>query len=534
MQETAFSESRAEPQTTGFDAAPRSEAGLGALAELALETAARSALDDVALRRVLEALPVAVYTTDPEGRINYFNDAAVVLSGRTPRLGRDKWCVSWRMYTSDGIPLPHDQCPMATTLRDRIPVRGVPILAERPDGTRVPVMPYPTPLHDPAGAFIGALNVLIDISNVKTAEALANRRMEEQSVLFHFTDRLYRAGSLDQVYEAALDAILDGARCQRASILLFDEAGVMRFVAWRGLSDPYRQAVDGHSPWSPDDRNPDPILIPDIEAAEVPEAIRSAVRSESIRALGFIPLSSSGALIGKFMVYYDSPHEFTESEAELSLTIARQLGFSIERMRAEAQRTILVHELNHRVKNTLATVQSLAMQTYRNASSATEARDVLEARLAALSKAHDLLTARSWHAAHLSEVVTGALAPFRGAGRIIRTAGSDVGLSSKQALGLSLALHELATNAVKYGALSRKEGSVGVAWGLDPGNKAKEVYLTWTEADGPPVAMPDRQGFGTRLMQRVLADELGGEVSLDYRPEGLVCTIRFPVWSEAP
>jgi two-component sensor histidine kinase len=394
-------------------------------------------------------------------------------------------------------------------------------------------MPYPTPLFDPSGRFIGALNVLIDISNVKAAEELARRRMDEQSVLFHFTDRLYRAESLDQVYEAALDAILAAARCQRASILVFDEAGVMRFVAWRGLSDPYRHAVDGHSPWNPDIRNPDPILIPDIEEADVPDAIRSAVTSEGIRALGFIPLSSSGALIGKFMVYYDEPHEFSESEAELSLTIARQLGFSIERMRAEAQRTILVHELNHRVKNTLATVQSLAMQTYRNASSTTEARDVLEARLAALSKAHDLLTARSWHAAQLSEVVAGALAPFRGAGRLVRTAGSDVGLSSKQALGLSLALHELATNAVKYGALSKREGSVCVSWGLDSGNTAKEVSLTWTEADGPPVVSPDRQGFGTRLMQRLLADELGGDVSLDYRPEGLVCAIRFPVWSAA-
>ena len=130
MQETAFSESRAESQTASFDA----------LAELACDTAAKTGLDDVALRRVLEALPVAVYTTDAEGRINYFNDAAVALSGRTPRLGRDKWCVSWRMYTLDGIPLPHDRCPMATTLRDHVPVRGVAIVAERPDGARVPVI----------------------------------------------------------------------------------------------------------------------------------------------------------------------------------------------------------------------------------------------------------------------------------------------------------------------------------------------------------------------------------------------------------
>jgi PAS domain S-box-containing protein len=503
------------------------------MAEAACEAAAKAGLDDFALLRVLEALPAAVYTTDADGRINYFNNAAVELSGRKPQLGTEKWCVTWRMYSPDGHLLPHDQCPMATTLRERVPVRGVDIIAERPDGTRIPVMPYPTPLYDASGKFIGALNVLIDISDVRNAEELARRRMEEQSVLFHFTDRLYRAGSLNQVYEAALDAILSGARCQRASILLFDEAGVMRFVAWRGLSDPYRKAVDGHSPWRQDHRNPDPILIPDIASADLSDLIRTAVTGEGIRALGFIPLSSNGALIGKFMVYYDSPHDFTESEAELSLTIARQLGFSIERMRAEEQRTILVHELNHRVKNTLATVQSLAMQTYRNAGSTTEARDVLEARLAALSKAHDLLTARSWHAAQLSEVVAGALAPFRGAGRLIRTAGSDVGLSSKQALGLSLALHELATNAVKYGALSKKEGSVCIAWGLDAGNAPKEVRLTWTEADGPHVASPDRQGFGTRLMQRVLADELGGDVSLDYRPEGVVCSIRLPLWSAA-
>jgi PAS domain S-box-containing protein len=121
-------------------------------------------------RQLLEALPAAVYTTDAEGHITYYNKAAVEMSGREPELGTDKWCVTWRLYQPDGSPMPHDQCPMAVALKENRPVRNVEALAERPDGTMVPFLPYPTPLRDHCGAVVGAVNMLIDIGERKQAE----------------------------------------------------------------------------------------------------------------------------------------------------------------------------------------------------------------------------------------------------------------------------------------------------------------------------------------------------------------------------
>src|SRR5580700_2639104 len=115
-------------------------------------------------RDVLEALPVAIYTTDAAGRITFYNSAAAALAGRRPVLGKDEWCVSWRLYRPDGTPLPHDQCPMAVALREGRPVRGVEALLERPDGTRVPFLPCPTPLWNASGVLVGAVNLLVDLS----------------------------------------------------------------------------------------------------------------------------------------------------------------------------------------------------------------------------------------------------------------------------------------------------------------------------------------------------------------------------------
>jgi PAS domain S-box-containing protein len=119
---------------------------------------------------ILDALPIALYTTDAEGRITYYNDAAVEMSGRRPRLGEDKWCVTWKLFRPDGTPLPHDECPMAEALKEKRPVRGAEAVAERPDGRRVPFIPYPTPLFDADGDMIGAVNVLVDIGHRKQAE----------------------------------------------------------------------------------------------------------------------------------------------------------------------------------------------------------------------------------------------------------------------------------------------------------------------------------------------------------------------------
>jgi PAS domain S-box-containing protein len=181
-------------------------------------------------------------------------------------------------------------------------------------------------------------------SEAKLAEQtrVLQRLTMTERALYTFTDRLFRAGSHDEIYEAGLDAIVDILRCDRASILLFDGTDEIRFVAWRALSEEYRRAVDGHTPWKPEDKAAAPICIEDIEkAGDLSEELKAVVRAEGIAALAFIPVFSDGKIAGKFMAYYDAPHVFAESEIEAGTAIARQLGFGLERLRAgEATRRL--------------------------------------------------------------------------------------------------------------------------------------------------------------------------------------------------
>lgn len=208
----------------------------------------------------------------------------------------------------------------------------------RQDGSLIDISLQVSPITDGSGRIIGASEIARDITGRKRAEESLAKRIEEQTALFEFTDSLFRAGSAEEVYEAALDAILRALRCDRASILRFDDAGVMRFVAWRGLSDRYRKAVEGHSPWTPGTRDPHPIYVNDIAAADEPEPLKATIAQEGIRALAFVPILANATVIGKFMTYYDRRHSFDDHEMNLALTIARQLGFSLERMQAEAAR----------------------------------------------------------------------------------------------------------------------------------------------------------------------------------------------------
>ncbi|WP_091737603.1 sensor histidine kinase [Phenylobacterium immobile] len=198
---------------------------------------------------------------------------------------------------------------------------------------------------------------------------------------------------------------------------------------------------------------------------------------------------------------------------------------SEDRFRAQADHLrLMVDELNHRVKNTLATVQSVTDQTLRRAQIAASVRQALTSRLIALSRAHDVLTNENWSGADLHEIVAQAAAPYQpeGAERRLSWRGPDVRLSPRAAIALAMTLHELTTNAVKYGALSTPTGRVTLDW-VSPEDGG--LRLTWREQGGPPVTPPVRTGFGTRLIQRGLPGELGGAVSVDYAPTGVVCVI---------
>lgn len=200
-----------------------------------------------------------------------------------------------------------------------------------------------------------------------------------------------------------------------------------------------------------------------------------------------------------------------------------------ERKRGEEHRRLLADELTHRVKNSMATMQSIAHQTLRNAGGLDEARETLDARLASLAAAHDALIRGDWGGATLGEIVERALQPFRsGAARRFTVAGPEVWLSPRASLAFVMALHELATNAVKYGALSNDSGRVVLDWGIVEGWQPPHLWLRWEEIGGPPVAKPKRNGFGSRMIERALAMELGGTARIAYRPGGVVFTVEAP------
>ncbi|TAJ69195.1 MAG: PAS domain S-box protein [Phenylobacterium sp.] len=193
-----------------------------------------------------------------------------------------------------------------------------------------------------------------------------------------------------------------------------------------------------------------------------------------------------------------------------------------EQQRYQAQLRLMINELNHRVKNTLATVQSMAAQALRGETDPAKAYDRFESRLMGLAEVHDVLTRESWHGADLQEVAERALHPFAaGASGQMRLEGTAVWLQPRAALTMALVLHELATNAVKYGALSVEGGRITLSWTFDP--TAERLRLTWSEAGGPPVAQPTRRGFGSRLIERALRGDLQGSVAMTYAPTGLVC-----------
>lgn len=205
----------------------------------------------------------------------------------------------------------------------------------------------------------------------------------------------------------------------------------------------------------------------------------------------------------------------------------RAIGTTIDvtgRKRDEEQQHLLTLELKHRMKNTIAMIQAIASQTLREGSDVAEMREKLMTRLAALASAQDLLTQTAWERARLRPVLESALRPH-GAIERFSMQGPAIELSSRCALAMALATHELATNATKYGALRDGKGRVEVTWGVD----ARDFSFRWQEFDGPPVVPPTRSGFGSRMIEKALAGYFDGKATIDYPPQGVVFSLEAPV-----
>jgi two-component sensor histidine kinase len=204
------------------------------------------------------------------------------------------------------------------------------------------------------------------------------------------------------------------------------------------------------------------------------------------------------------------------------LAFAARMATTIAR--GEALHNLLIDELNHRVKNTLAMLQAIAVQTFQSASSAE--REKFEGRLGALAEAHNLLSQEKWQGSELKDVIDRVLQPYLiNKPARMRMVGPSVPLSPRLVVVLSMILHEIATNAAKYGALSNETGTVALNWEVTREDAVPKLRLIWTEAGGPPVVEPVQRGFGSQLIERSARDQLGGEATVDFLPRGVVYTV---------
>jgi PAS domain S-box-containing protein len=432
------------------------------------------------LRHLLEALPTAIYTTDAEGKINFYNQAAVELAGRKPELGIDGWCVAWKLYTPDGVPLPHDKCPMAIALKEQRCVASTDMIAERPDGSRAWVTPYPTPLFDRSGRLTGGINMLIDVTERRQAE-LQSAKLAA-----------IVASSDDAIVSKTLEGIITSWNAGAAHIF--------GYSAEEMVGQPITRIIP-------------PELWPEEDA--ILAALR---RGEHVDHFETVRMGKDGHRINVSVTI--SPIRDKSGKLVGASKVGRDIT---ERKRAEQLQELLIGELNHRVKNTLATVQSIANQTVHHAKSPSEFAASFSGRIQTLARTHSLLTDSTWQGAELSALIHDQLAVGEGEDARVFCAGPSVTLSPQAALHLSLVLHELATNARKYGALSTPRGRLSIKWMVRTNNE-RQLLLQWQERDGPPVAVPQKRGFGTNLIEKSLGAH-GGMASIRYEGDGLTCDI---------
>lgn len=258
------------------------------------------------------------------------------------------------------------------------------------------------------------------------------------------------------------------------------------------------------------------VVVCDCRSDERTRAHAAALEARSARAFVNTPVFDRGRFVALLYVSAITPREWKEGELQFIRDIAYRVGLEVERLRAVEQQEVLNGELSHRIKNTLSVVQAIAMQTLGGRADSAAVEE-FGSRLKALSSAHDVLLTRSWSAADLSAVVKSALATF--ASDRIAISGPDLKIGSRAAMSLALLLHELATNAVKYGSLSVADGSVQIAWAVRREGHVDMLEMSWTERGGPPAVEPTRRGFGAKVIRMGLIGS--GGVELHYEAQGL-------------
>lgn len=448
---------------------------------------------------ILDMLPIATFICDARGTILQYNQRAVEIWGRAPRPGQshNAFRVDQRSFELDGTPV--ERSMVSEVLATGTAVRDAERIVERSDGSRVIVSINIDPLRDAKGNLVGAVNCFLDITERKRMDAA----LEHSRLL-----ALEQEQRLAATYEHAAIGISEVAPDGR--FLRVNEA----ICAITGYSRDELLAVKLFRYTHPDDADPD----------------REGFRKQVAGDLDFYSVEKRFIRKDGRVIWLSVRSSPVWADEHHLLYVVRVVQDITERKAAERRQKLLIDELNHRVKNTLATVQSLATQTARAAPTPAAFREAFEGRLIALSKAHDQLTVHHWESADLRDLLSGSLAPYAAAGseRIVLR-GEDIELRPRAVLTLAMAVHELTTNAAKYGALSVAGGRIEIRWQPVDGDARRRLKIEWIEQGGPPVVQPERRGFGSRLIEGSIAAELGGSARLAYQPDGLRCEIVIPL-----
>ncbi len=366
------------------------------------------------------------------------------------------------------------------------------------------------------------------------------RLRKQQAGLAEFGLQAFQAEDLDDLLQEAAALVSQAIDVRLVKILEWrpeeQDFLIRAGVNWKpGVVGRATLPGDGKSPAGFAFRSGEPVVSQDV-AKEDRFEIPDVLLEHGVKSMVNVIIIGEREPFGVLEADAGQQRQFRDDDIAFLRNYANLLAAAVDRLRAHRalrevaeERGLLVRELQHRVKNVLTLVQSFARLTTSTDRSADEFRDALLGRLDALSRAHGLCAERESEV-DLEGLVRGVLEPyFVDRPEAVELAGDKVALDARQALTLGLTLHELATNAAKYGALSTNDGRVHASWQAETGEGEPRLRLFWRESGGPPVEAPRHRGFGSSLIERVCAHELDGEVRHVYAPDGVTCEIRFPL-----
>ena len=350
--------------------------------------------------------------------------------------------------------------------------------------------------------------------------------LADMTRLNQLSNRLVReSGKVDRCLNEVVETAIAISGADKGNLQMFDAgSGTLTIAAQRGFNAPFlkyfEHVGDNASACAAAMRSGERVIVEDVTPSDIfaGQPSQQVLLDAGVRAVISVPLTSSGGnLLGMLSTHFGQPHRPSDRELRLIDLLGRQTADYLQRKRAEETERTLVHEIQHRSNNLLAVIQAIANQSLAGDGSLPQAKKAFEARLYALARVNRQLSTSNWSGMNLGEIVRLELEPF--AGRAI-IEGSNVVLGPRDAQSFSLALHELATNAAKYGALSSAGGKVGASWTIHIDGSGKLLKFRWQESGGPPVAAPTRRGFGTSLVKATFKN-----ACFDFAAGGLRCEI---------